>query len=220
MHIFGARFVSFLFLGDVSERQGWELKRLVSFCKNRLVNRPNRPRDPMLRSFMGEIGVQWAESESSDGEDTEEEEDEDSDETDQEEEAEEKTLDPMPVADMSSPKGSTYEGDDVLKSGVSKTGLGSKVFSSIALCSTRMGQSISIAFILISDSYCFSLDSIINIKYLEKTFLIHLCPSLPMKVMLVRVLPVHLCPVLLSLLWGMLACLWSPRRPNTRSLPL
>ena len=93
----------------------------------------------MLRSFMKEIGVEWPESESSDGEDSQEEEDEDSDETDHEEEEEEEDdddddddekndgnepVDPMPVADMSSPKGS----GDMLKSGGSKTGVGSKVF--------------------------------------------------------------------------------------------
>ena len=94
----------------------------------------------MLRSFMKEIGVEWPESESSDGEDSQEEEDEDSDETDHEEEEEEEEddddddddekndgnepVDPMPVADMSSPKGS----GDMLKSGGSKTGVGSKVF--------------------------------------------------------------------------------------------
>ena len=93
----------------------------------------------MLRSFMKEIGVEWPESESSDGEDSQEEEDEDSDETDHEEEEEEdddddddddekndgnEPVDPMPVADMSSPKGS----GDMLKSGGSKTGVGSKVF--------------------------------------------------------------------------------------------
>ena len=89
----------------------------------------------MLRSFMKEIGVEWPESESSDGEDSQEEEDEDSDETDHEEEEEDEDdddekndgnepVDPMPVADMSSPKGS----GDMLKSGGSKTGVGSKVF--------------------------------------------------------------------------------------------
>ena len=89
----------------------------------------------MLRSFMKEIGVEWPESESSDGEDSQEEEDEDSDETDHEEEEDDdddddekndgnEPVDPMPVADMSSPKGS----GDMLKSGGSKTGVGSKVF--------------------------------------------------------------------------------------------
>ena len=95
----------------------------------------------MLRSFMKEIGVEWPESESSDGEDSQEEEDEDGDETDHEEEEEEEEeddddddddekndgnepVDPMLVADMSSPKGS----GDMLKSGGSKTGVGSKVF--------------------------------------------------------------------------------------------
>ena len=110
----------------------------------------------MLRSFMKEIGVEWPESESSDGEESqEEEEEEDSDETDQEEEEEEndEPVDPMPVADMSSPKGSTYEGDDVLKSGASKTGLGSKVFSSNCLFNKNGAVHIDL---IHSDSYGFS----------------------------------------------------------------
>ena len=78
--------------GDVAERQGWELKRLVSFTKNRLVNRPNRPRDPMIREFLKEIGVEWpeleSEAEGEDQEDSEEEEDESEEETDEEEEEE------------------------------------------------------------------------------------------------------------------------------------
>jgi len=45
----------------VAETQGWQLKRLLTFAKNRLANRPNRPRDPMLRSFMSAIGVDWPE---------------------------------------------------------------------------------------------------------------------------------------------------------------
>ena len=46
--------------GIVAETQGWQLKRLRTFAKNRLANRPNRPRDPMLRSFMA-IGIDWPE---------------------------------------------------------------------------------------------------------------------------------------------------------------
>eukprot|EP00435_Cladocopium_sp_Y103_P055332 s15_g18.t1 len=93
-------------LRDVSEQQGWELKRLVSFTKNRLVNRPNRPRDPELRKFMSSIGVFWPDQETDDeeeGEDSEEEEggDEDSEEeteTGSEEELEEHV-------EVSDPKG-------------------------------------------------------------------------------------------------------------------
>ena len=60
--------------GAVSEQQGWELKRLLSFTKNRLVNRPNRPRDKALRDFMSAIGVEWPENDeqSDDGESQEE----------------------------------------------------------------------------------------------------------------------------------------------------
>ena len=53
---------TYVFLqGVVAETQGWQLKRLLTFAKNRLANRPNRPRDPMLRSFMSAIGVFWPE---------------------------------------------------------------------------------------------------------------------------------------------------------------
>ena len=47
--------------GLTSETQGWHLKRLLTFTKNRLCNRPHRPRDPMLRAYMDSIGVTWPE---------------------------------------------------------------------------------------------------------------------------------------------------------------
>ena len=51
------------------ETQAWHLKRLLSFTKNRLANRPHRPRDPVLRDFLCSIGFEWPEPEQSgDGE--------------------------------------------------------------------------------------------------------------------------------------------------------
>lgn len=47
--------------GLTSETQGWHLKRLLTFTKNRLCNRPHRPRDPLLRAYMDSIGVTWPE---------------------------------------------------------------------------------------------------------------------------------------------------------------
>ena len=47
--------------GLTAETQGWHLKRLLTFTKNRLCNRPHRPRDPMLRAYMDSIGVTWPE---------------------------------------------------------------------------------------------------------------------------------------------------------------
>ena len=77
--------------GAVSEQQGWELKRLLSFTKNRLVNRPNRPRDKALRDFMSAIGVEWPENDeqSDDGESQEETAEESLTDTDEEVEPEE-----------------------------------------------------------------------------------------------------------------------------------
>ena len=45
--------------GLVCETQGWHLKRLLTFTKNRLCNRPHRPRDPLLRDYMTAIGYTW-----------------------------------------------------------------------------------------------------------------------------------------------------------------
>ena len=47
------------------ETQAWHLKRLLSFTKNRLANRPHRPRDPALRDFLSSIGFEWPEPEQS-----------------------------------------------------------------------------------------------------------------------------------------------------------
>lgn len=46
-----------------AESQGWHLKRLLSFTKNRLANRPNRPRDPLLRGYLASLGFVWPEPE-------------------------------------------------------------------------------------------------------------------------------------------------------------
>lgn len=64
---------------------------MLTFTKNRLCNRPNRPRDPILRDYMTAIGVTWPEPDPSrpddDGSESsedmeEEEESESSDEAD------------------------------------------------------------------------------------------------------------------------------------------
>ena len=41
------------------ETQAWHLKRLLSFTKNRLANRPHQPRDPALRDYLASIGFEW-----------------------------------------------------------------------------------------------------------------------------------------------------------------
>ena len=63
-----------LLQGLVCETQGWQLKRLLSFTKNRIANRPHRPRDPDLREIMDAIGVYWPEPQEPEPEDEEEEE--------------------------------------------------------------------------------------------------------------------------------------------------
>lgn len=59
--------------GLVCETQGWQLKRLLSFAKNCIANRPHRPRDPDLRDIMDAIGVIWPEPQEPEPEDEEEE---------------------------------------------------------------------------------------------------------------------------------------------------
>lgn len=61
LRVLGLHVVS---LGDLSETQGWWLRRCLSFIKNRLANRPNRPRDPILRKLLLELGFEWPEPES------------------------------------------------------------------------------------------------------------------------------------------------------------
>ena len=61
----------------------------MSFCKNRLVNRPNRPRDPDILAFLKSIGVEWPESDGSEGEDEGEDEESEEEEAEDEEEREE-----------------------------------------------------------------------------------------------------------------------------------
>ena len=52
----------------MSETQGWQLRRLLSFLKNRVANRRHRPRDPELRELMALIGVVWEDESDSDSE--------------------------------------------------------------------------------------------------------------------------------------------------------
>ena len=80
--------------GLTCETQGWQLKRLLSFTKNRLVNRPNRPRDPQLRELMTAIGVDWP---SAKVDETDEDSSDDSEESGSEGDSEEDT--PIPIGD-------------------------------------------------------------------------------------------------------------------------
>ena len=41
----------------------------MSFTKNRLCNRPHRPRDPILRDYLAAIGVTWPAKPSGESED-------------------------------------------------------------------------------------------------------------------------------------------------------
>ena len=50
----------------MSETQGWQLRRLLSFLKNRVANRPHRPRDPELRELMALVGITWEDESDSD----------------------------------------------------------------------------------------------------------------------------------------------------------
>lgn len=77
------------------DEQGWELKRLLTFTKNRLANRPHRPRDEILRSYMKDLGFEWPEPEGSEGDEEsldESEEDEEETEDDSEEEEEQEKI--------------------------------------------------------------------------------------------------------------------------------
>lgn len=69
--------------GPVAEKQGWLLKRCLSFTANRLVNRPNPPKDKILRAYLSDLGYHWPEpvheeegGEDGNGEEEEEEEEE------------------------------------------------------------------------------------------------------------------------------------------------
>lgn len=56
------------------EMQGWIIRRCLTFTKNRLVNRPNKPRDPIIAKYLSDIGFNWpddAPEESEDGESNE-----------------------------------------------------------------------------------------------------------------------------------------------------
>lgn len=76
-----------VFRGAVMEAQAWQLRRCLSFINNRLANRPNRPRDRILRNLMKALGVEWPEPEPEE----EEEELDDNDEDGYEEEGEEES---------------------------------------------------------------------------------------------------------------------------------
>lgn len=59
--------------------QGWILRRCLTFTKNRLVNRPNKPRDPILRKFVEDLGYFWDDADEEEGEEDEEDGEKDSD---------------------------------------------------------------------------------------------------------------------------------------------
>ena len=80
------------------ETQGWQLKRLLTFTKNRLANRPNRPRDPILRSYMDAIGITWPELEQEPGDESGSE--SSSDDDGEEGSGSDTSNDDLPVEDM------------------------------------------------------------------------------------------------------------------------
>ena len=43
---------------------------MLSFVKNRVANRPHRPRDPQLRELMREMGIEWPQTQPGETEDT------------------------------------------------------------------------------------------------------------------------------------------------------
>ena len=47
--------------GPVAETQAWSLRRCLTFISNRLANRPNRPRDKILRGLLSDLGIHWPE---------------------------------------------------------------------------------------------------------------------------------------------------------------
>lgn len=84
------------------------MKRLLTFTKNRLANRPHRPRDPVLRKYMKDLGFEWpepehpedsetgdTEDESEDWEESGDEDEEEEDEKCREEENKEPTTGPL-----------------------------------------------------------------------------------------------------------------------------
>ena len=128
----------------MSDKQGWELKRLLSWTKNRLVNRPNRPRDPALRSFMAGIGVEWPDQETD--EEGEEEEGSSGDDETSEEETEESdpedntpSGEPVDVAPRAvCPEPSTEEGGGMSCQGYTCTKVHTCAGSPNATSSTAM----------------------------------------------------------------------------------
>lgn len=87
------------------------MKRLLSFCKNRLINRPHCPRDPCLKSFLKSIGVEWPEPEPELSEESEEGEDGWESEESESEESEEPE-DPVRSDSSKGVEGGPKEGAD------------------------------------------------------------------------------------------------------------
>ena len=65
------------------------LKRCLSFTANRLANRPNAPKDALLRKYLADLGFEWPEPEGEEEAEGEGEEEEGEEEEGEEEEAEE-----------------------------------------------------------------------------------------------------------------------------------
>ena len=98
----------------------------MSFTKNRLVNRPNRPRDPAIRTFLKNIGIEWPEEEVQDEQEEESEEEggETEDETDDEEDEENEGLPALEAPRVESTgNGGEHDGGEELFSCFIGTGM-------------------------------------------------------------------------------------------------
>eukprot|EP00438_Fugacium_kawagutii_P002191 Skav228825 [mRNA] locus=scaffold359:534558:546440:+ [translate_table: standard] len=106
----------------IAINSGWELRRLLSWTKNRLINRPNRPRDPELRAFLARIGVVFPDPPEGKEDEAEESEEESGGEEDSiEDTEEEETMEEDPcVAGVVEPSGAVggdaKGGSDVVSS--------------------------------------------------------------------------------------------------------
>ena len=91
--------------------------------KNRLVNRPNRPRDPAIRAFLKNIGVEWPEEEGQEWDEQEEESEEEGRETEDETDDEEDEGLPALEALESTGNGGEHDGGEELFSCFIGTGM-------------------------------------------------------------------------------------------------
>ena len=98
--------------------QGWIIRRCLTFTKNRLANRPHKPRDPIILKYLADIGICWPDDAEEEEEEQEEQEDtvaetdhDDDDDDDDEdyenelEENEESEQEPDPIVEVDGPVG-------------------------------------------------------------------------------------------------------------------